>query len=92
MFLKLFDQSSLITGHPVCIWQFYPEIKSLECCHLSGALSRDGPGSPTAEVPKFLCGPQFPLYSELGLSWFQCISFFVQGLKKPCSSGLIGFV
>lgn len=37
-----------------------PRDKATECCPLHRALWRDGPGSPAAEVPKFLLWPPVP--------------------------------
>ena len=37
-----------------------PRDKASECCPLHRALWRDGPGSPAAEVPKFLLWPPVP--------------------------------
>ena len=82
--ITLFAWSSDLTGHPLSTWQLYPEIKPLSvvpCIEPCGEMVQ---GLLLPRSPNFFCGPQFLLYSELGLTWLQPIS--VSGrLKKPSS-------
>lgn len=58
--------------------------KAIECCPLRRALWRDGPGSPAAEVPKFLLWPPVPPLLRTWPDLASAHQFLCQvGLRNP---------